>query len=118
MINKKKIVPRQQVLLFNSRLKLFLGKLWSRWIDPYTVNLSLTNRAIELITKDEQLVLFNGQRVKHDFCGTIYKFCEKQYLKCKVIGSEEDRVVDEGDENIEEWNLDNFMEKNICFYVS
>ena len=27
----------QQVLLFNSRLKLFLGKLRSRWPEPYVI---------------------------------------------------------------------------------
>ena len=29
--------PGQQVLLFNSRLKLFLGKLRSRWPEPYVI---------------------------------------------------------------------------------
>ena len=31
-----------QVLLFNSRLKLFLGKLKSKWSGPYTVVASTT----------------------------------------------------------------------------
>ncbi|KAM6556584.1 hypothetical protein CsatB_004291 [Cannabis sativa] len=34
---RKEFQPGQQVLLFNSRLKLFPGKLKSRWSGPFTV---------------------------------------------------------------------------------
>ena len=36
-ITKKEFETGQQVLLFNSRLKLFPGKLKSRWSGPFTV---------------------------------------------------------------------------------
>ena len=36
-IMRKEFQPRQQVLLFNSRLKLFLGKLKSRWSKPFVI---------------------------------------------------------------------------------
>ena len=36
-INKRIFEKDQQVLLFNSRLKLFPGKLKSRWSGPFTV---------------------------------------------------------------------------------
>ena len=36
-IAKKEFEVGQQVLLFNSRLKLFLGKLKSGWSGPFTV---------------------------------------------------------------------------------
>jgi len=34
---KKDFQPGQQVLLFNSRLKLFPGKLKSKWSGPFTI---------------------------------------------------------------------------------
>ena len=36
-ITKKEFTAGQQVLLFNSRLKQFSGKLKSRWSGPFTV---------------------------------------------------------------------------------
>ena len=36
-IARKEFEAGQQVLLFNSRLKIFLGKLKSRWSGPFTV---------------------------------------------------------------------------------
>ena len=36
-IDRKEFEAGQQVLLFNSRLKLFPGKLKSRWLRPFTV---------------------------------------------------------------------------------
>ena len=38
----------EQVLLYNSRLKLFLGKLKSRWSGPYTVVTSTPFGAVTL----------------------------------------------------------------------
>jgi len=34
---KQDFQPSQQVLLFNSRLKLFPGKLKSKWPGPFTI---------------------------------------------------------------------------------
>ena len=36
-ISRKEFEASQRVLLFNSRLKLFLRKLKSRWSEPFTV---------------------------------------------------------------------------------
>ena len=36
-IVRKEFEPSQRVLLFNSRLKLFQGKLKSRWSRPFTM---------------------------------------------------------------------------------
>ena len=48
-IQKRDFEEGQQVLLFNSRLKLFPGKLRSRWSGPFTVNKVLPSGAIEEI---------------------------------------------------------------------
>ncbi|XP_010507353.1 PREDICTED: uncharacterized protein LOC104783961 [Camelina sativa] len=65
----KKIVVKElkdgdQVLLFNSRLKLFPGKLKSRWFGLFTVKDVLPFGAITLLNKDGSEFTVNGQRVK------------------------------------------------------
>ncbi|XP_073057382.1 uncharacterized protein [Primulina eburnea] len=59
--------PGQQVLLFNSRLRLFPGKLKSRWFGPFTVETVYPHRAIELKCKNGETFKVNCQRVKHYF---------------------------------------------------
>ena len=46
---KKDFQPGQQVLLFNSRLKLFLGKLKSKWSGPFTIKEVKPYGVVELI---------------------------------------------------------------------
>ncbi|GJS48433.1 hypothetical protein Tco_0598554 [Tanacetum coccineum] len=53
-----------KILLFNSRLRLFLGKLKSRWYRPFLVNKDLKNDAIELYDEDRNEFIGNKQRVK------------------------------------------------------
>ena len=54
-----------QVLLFNSRLRLFLGKLKSKWSGPYTVVSSTNFGAMTLRTSNHEEFKVNGQRLKH-----------------------------------------------------
>ncbi|GKD91759.1 hypothetical protein Tco_1367266 [Tanacetum coccineum] len=56
-INDSKIKNRvfnvgDQVLLFNSRLKIFLGKLKTRWTGPFTVTQVFPYGAVELSQTD------------------------------------------------------------------
>ena len=53
----------QKVLLFNSRLKLFPGKLRSRWSGPFTVVKVYPYGAVEIQGKSEVFKV-NGQRLK------------------------------------------------------
>ena len=53
------------VLLYNSKLKLFLGKLKSRWSDPYTVVASTPFGEVILKTNSRNEFKVNGQRLKH-----------------------------------------------------
>ena len=55
----------QQVLLFNSRLKLFPGKLRSKWSGPFTVTKVLPYGAVELTHPEKGQFKVNGQRLKH-----------------------------------------------------
>ena len=54
-----------QVLLFNSRLRLFPGKLKSKWSGPYTVVSSKKFGAVTLRTNNREEFKVNGQRLKH-----------------------------------------------------
>ncbi|XP_070046184.1 uncharacterized protein [Nicotiana tomentosiformis] len=75
-VHDKKILKREfkssdLVLLFNSRLKLFPGKLKSKWSGPYKVVNVSPYGAIELESEDgTRTFKVNGQRVKH-YLGTI-----------------------------------------------
>ena len=66
-IQRKELRAGDQVLLFNSRLRLFPGKLKSKWSGPYTVGSSTTFGAVTLRTDAGEEFKVNGQRLKHYF---------------------------------------------------
>ncbi|GJT69625.1 reverse transcriptase domain-containing protein [Tanacetum coccineum] len=53
-----------EVLLFNSRFRLFPWKLMSRWYRPFLVSKDIKNRAIELYDEEGSEFIVNKQRVK------------------------------------------------------
>jgi len=61
---KKDFQPGQQVLLFNSRLKLFPCKLMSKWYGPFTIKEVKPYGAVELMdpqsTTPEKSWIVNG----------------------------------------------------------
>ena len=67
-ILRKEFRAGDQVLLFYSRLKLFLGKLKSKWSGAYTVVSSTTFGAVTLRTDAGEEFKVNGQRLKHYLC--------------------------------------------------
>ena len=70
-LNRKEFEPGQQVLLFNSRLKLFPGKLKSRWTGPYTVVKVFPYGAVEIKGDIRPEFKVNGQRLKLYFGGQL-----------------------------------------------
>nr|GEZ23781.1 reverse transcriptase domain-containing protein [Tanacetum cinerariifolium] len=56
-----------RVLLFNSRLKIFSGKLKSRWSGPFTISQVFSYDTVELSQPDEPNFKVNGHRLKHYF---------------------------------------------------
>nr|GEX16474.1 reverse transcriptase domain-containing protein [Tanacetum cinerariifolium]GEX19526.1 reverse transcriptase domain-containing protein [Tanacetum cinerariifolium] len=60
-----------QVLLFNSRLKIFSGKLKTRWSGPFTIIQVFPCGTVELSQPDYPNFKVNGHRVKHYFGGDI-----------------------------------------------
>ncbi|XP_024989183.1 uncharacterized protein LOC112523739 [Cynara cardunculus var. scolymus] len=68
-IQHRELKEGQKVLLFNSRLKLFPGKLKSRWSEPFVIHKVYSYGAVDLINPQDNTVFkVNGQRVKvfHD----------------------------------------------------
>nr|GEW92138.1 reverse transcriptase domain-containing protein [Tanacetum cinerariifolium] len=60
-----------QVLLFNSRLKIFSRKLKTRWSGPLTITRVFPYGTIELSQPNGPNFKVNGHRVKHYFSGDI-----------------------------------------------
>ncbi|GJZ27181.1 reverse transcriptase domain-containing protein [Tanacetum coccineum] len=60
-----------RVLLFNSRLKIFSGKLKTRWLGPFTITQVFPYGTVELSQPDGPNFKVNGHRVKHYFGGDI-----------------------------------------------
>nr|GEV56112.1 reverse transcriptase domain-containing protein [Tanacetum cinerariifolium] len=56
-----------QVLLLNSRLKIFSGKLKTRWSGPFTITRVFPYGTIELSQPNSLNFKVNGHRVKHYF---------------------------------------------------
>ena len=63
-ILRREFKTGDQVLLFNSRLNLFLGKLKSKWSGPYTVVASTTFGSVTLKTSNGEEFKVNGRRLK------------------------------------------------------
>ncbi|XP_062074941.1 uncharacterized protein LOC133778946 [Humulus lupulus] len=62
----------QKVLLFNSRLKLFPGKLKSHWLGPFTIVKVYPFGAVEV--REDQFgreFKVNGHRLKHYWGGEV-----------------------------------------------
>nr|GEW70064.1 reverse transcriptase domain-containing protein [Tanacetum cinerariifolium] len=62
-----------QVLLFNSRLKIFSGKLKTRWSGPFTITHVFPNGTIEISQTNRPNFKVNGHRLKHYFGEDIPK---------------------------------------------
>nr|GEV97527.1 reverse transcriptase domain-containing protein [Tanacetum cinerariifolium] len=60
-----------QVLLFNSRLNIFSGKLKTRWSGPFTITQVFPYGTVELSQPNGPNFKVNGHRVKHYFGGDI-----------------------------------------------
>ncbi|XP_057810265.1 uncharacterized protein LOC131024469 [Salvia miltiorrhiza] len=67
-ISHKELRPRMKVLLFNSRLKLFPGKLKSRWSGPFLLKEVFNHGEVELYNENtNESFIVNGHRVKSYF---------------------------------------------------
>ena len=78
MIMGKSFKEGDQVLLYDSKLHLFPGKLKSRWTGPFIVQQSYPNGSIDLRDpSDDRIFKVNGQRVK--------PYVVQQVIKEKIL---------------------------------
>jgi len=67
-IHRKNFAPGQKILLYNSRLHLFAGKLQTHWSRPLLIQTVFPHGAIEIVDlKNENVFKDNGQRLKSFF---------------------------------------------------
>ena len=71
-IVRKEFESGQQVLLFNSRLKLFPGKLKSKWSGLFTVVQVFPYGGVEIMHQEKGQFKVNGQRLKPYFRGEFH----------------------------------------------
>ena len=64
MISPRELTLGGVVLLHNSHLSLFPGKLKSKWTDPYMIKKIYDSGMVELLGPDGKLFQANGHRVK------------------------------------------------------
>ena len=65
MIARKIFHQGDQVLLYDSKLHIFPGKLKSRWTGPFTIHQAYSNGAVEIkSSKDNRTFKVNGHRLK------------------------------------------------------
>jgi hypothetical protein len=64
-ILRKEFKEGELVLLFNSRLRLFPGKLRSRWSGPFEVTKVFQSGAVEIKSQSNATFTVNWQRLKH-----------------------------------------------------
>lgn len=62
---------RKKVLLYDSRLKLFSGKLNSRWSDPFKLVKIYPHGAVDLNEKIENEFKIDEKRVKTYLCDPL-----------------------------------------------
>nr|GEW51959.1 reverse transcriptase domain-containing protein [Tanacetum cinerariifolium] len=65
-----------RVLIFNSRLKIFSGKLKTRWSGPFTIAKVFPYGTVELSQANGPNFKVNGYRVKHYIRGDDWPDCE------------------------------------------
>ena len=68
-IVRKEFESGQRILLFNSRLKLFPGKLKSRWSRPFTMTQVFSYGGVEIMHPEKGTCKVNTQRLKPYFRG-------------------------------------------------
>nr|CAN60998.1 hypothetical protein VITISV_010331 [Vitis vinifera] len=65
LISNKEFQKGQRVLLYDSRLHIFPGKLKSRWIDPFIIHQVHSNGVVELLNSNiTDTFKVNGHRLK------------------------------------------------------
>ncbi|XP_073121928.1 uncharacterized protein [Henckelia pumila] len=70
-IHQREFKEGEAVIFFNSRLRLFPGKLKSRWSGPYKITKVYPSGAIEIKDARNESFTINAQRLKHYVGGDV-----------------------------------------------
>ena len=82
MISRKEFLVGQKVLLYQSRLRLFPGKLRSRWIGPFVVTNVFPHGAVEIQSlATSKVFTVNGHRLKPFYEGLQVEEVDKLDLE-------------------------------------
>ena len=82
-VTRKEFTAGQQVLLFNSRLKLFSGKLKSRWFGPFTVTKVFSHGGAEVSHPEKGTFTVASQRLKPYYGGEF--LADKQIITLTAV---------------------------------
>lgn len=77
---KREFKVGDKVLLYNSRLKLFPGKLNSRWSGPFQVKQVFPHGAVEIGNEGTEPFQLNGQRLKIYYDGSVIEEACEMHL--------------------------------------
>ena len=78
-IARREFKVGEKVLVYNSRLKFFSGKLKSRWVGPFTIIRVFPYGSLELQGYTSSFKV-NAQRVKHYLAGEPMEVHSKEVL--------------------------------------
>ncbi|PON46390.1 hypothetical protein PanWU01x14_251950, partial [Parasponia andersonii] len=85
LISRKKFSIGQKVLLYHSRLKLFPGKLRSRWVGPFIVTNVFSHGAVEIQSLDMgKTFKVNGHHLKPFYEGFQVYNVDRISLECPI----------------------------------
>lgn len=79
-IRDQKFRVGDDVLVYNSRLLLYLGKLLSKWTGTYVIYKNLSNGAFEVMKENMNKFMVKGHRLKHYFKPRVNPFNKVTYL--------------------------------------
>ncbi|XP_071902547.1 uncharacterized protein [Coffea arabica] len=97
-ISRRTFECGQKVLLYHSKLKLFPGKLRSRWIGPFVVTNVFHYGAVEIQSlKTEKKFVVNGHRLKPYYEGVAIERVEMS-SESEAVGVEDEQVSGEREE--------------------
>ncbi|GJR32481.1 uncharacterized protein Tco_1108713 [Tanacetum coccineum] len=83
MSSRKNFLVGQKVLLFHSRLKLFPGKLRSRWVGPFLVTKVFPHGAVEIKSlSTDKIFKVNGHRLKPFYEG--FQVCNMEEMSLEL----------------------------------
>ena len=96
LVSRKKFQKGQRVLLYDSKLHIFLGKLKLRWIGLFTIQQVHSNGVVELLNSNiTESFKVNGHRLKpfvESFLQTMRKSSSLSHIKLNKTSGQMDLV--------------------------